>query len=231
MASELALSQERQERIAKLKRFLAPQVAELVDRSGEDKVLDGRRTEIVAVFCDLRGFTAFSSRAAPEEVMSILAEYYNALGRIISEYEATLTSFSGDGLMVLINAPVPVPEPALRALDMAFEMQKSVQSLTCRWRDLGHRIGFGVGLAMGPATVGRIGYESRSDYTAIGNAVNLASRLCSSAADGEILADQHVADAVQGKRAGALHPFGTRPIRGYDREVPVFGLSFSRAVA
>lgn len=230
MAAELALSQERQERIAKLKRFLAPQVAELVDRSGDDKVLDGRRTEIVAVFCDLRGFTAFSARAEPEEVMSILSEYYNALGRLITHYEATLTSFSGDGLMVLVNAPVPIPEPALRALDMAVEMQTSVQTLMGRWRDRGHRIGFGVGLAMGPATVGRIGYESRSDYTAIGSAVNLASRLCSAAADGEILADKRVADAVQGRRT--LLPLGTRSIKGYDDELPVFGATLdNRAVA
>jgi adenylate cyclase len=185
---------------------------------------------VVAVFCDLRGFTAFSARAAPEEVMGILSEYYNALGRIITDYEATLTSFSGDGLMVLVNAPVPIPEPAVRALDMDVEMQRTVQALTRRWRDRGHRIGFGVGLAMGPATVGRIGYESRSEYTAIGGAVNLASRLCSSAADGEILADARLADAVQGRRA--LLTLGRRPIKGYDDELPVFGVSFDdRAVA
>src|SRR3712207_5465484 len=129
MAGELALSQERQERIAKLKRFLAPPVAELVDRRGDDSVLDGRRAEVVAVFCDLRGFTAFSAKAAPEEVMSVLSEYYEELGRIITRFEATLTSFSGDGLMVLLNAPVAVPMPALRALDMATEMQAAVQAL------------------------------------------------------------------------------------------------------
>lgn len=156
--------------------------------------------------------------------MSVLSEYHNAVGRIITDYEATLTSFSGDGIMVLVNAPVPVAEPALRALDMAVEMQKSVQALTGRWRDRGHRIGFSVGLAMGPATVGRIGYESRSDYTAIGNAVNLASRLCSSAADGEILADENIADAVQGRRA--LLQLGTRPFKGYHDALPVFGVSF-----
>ena len=201
MAAELAVSQERQERIAKLKRFLAPQVAELVDRKGDDGVLEGRRTEVVVVFCDLRGFTAFSARAAPEEVMSVLSEYYEALGRIITKYAATLTSFSGDGLMVLVNAPVPVEEPALRAVDLAVEMQRSVQELIVGWRASGHRIGFGVGLAMGRATVGRIGYESRFDYTAIGSVVNLASRLCASAADREILTDETVAEAVKGKRA------------------------------
>src|SRR5918995_1097688 len=141
MAAELAVSQERQERIAKLKRFLAPQVAELVDRKGDDSVLEGRRTEVVAVFCDLRGFTGFSARAVPEEVMSVLSEYYEALGRVITEYAATLISFSGDGLMVLVNAPVPVEEPALRAVDLAVEMQKSVQGLIAGWRSRGYQVG------------------------------------------------------------------------------------------
>ena len=175
----------------------------------------------VAVFCDLRGFTAFSARAAPEEVMSVLAEYYEALGSIITKYAATLTSFSGDGLMVLVNAPVPVEEPALRAVDLAVEMQRSVQELIIGWRARGHRIGFGVGLAMGPATVGRIGYESRFDYTAIGSVVNLAARLCASAADEEILTDEKVAEAVKGRRT--LTPLGPRSIKGYDEELPVFG--------
>src|SRR5918995_2003182 len=223
MAAELAVSQERQERIAKLKRFLAPQVAELVDRKGDDGVLEGRRTEVVAVFCDLRGFTAFSARAAPEEVMSVLSEYYEALGGIITKHAATLTSFSGDGLMVLVNAPVPVAEPALRAVDLAAEMQRRVEELIVGWQARGHRIGFGVGLAMGPATVGRIGYESRFDYTAIGSVVNLAARLCASAADREILADAAVARALEGRRA--LIALGTRPIKGYDEEMPVFGIS------
>jgi class 3 adenylate cyclase len=223
MAGELSLSQERQERIAKLKRFLAPQVAELVDRRGDDSVLDGRRAEVVVVFCDLRGFTGFSAKAAPEEVMSVLSEYYEALGRIITRYEATLTSFSGDGLMVLVNAPVAVPEPALRALDLALEMQTTVQALIQGWRALGHRIGFGVGLAMGQATVGRIGNESRSDYTAIGSVVNLASRLCSSAAVGEILLDATAAEAVGATRA--LVCLGLRAIKGYDEELPVFSVA------
>jgi class 3 adenylate cyclase len=220
MAGELALSQERQERIAKLKRFLAPQVAELVDRRGDDSVLDGRRAEVVAVFCDLRGFTAFSAKAAPEEVMSVLSEYYEALGHIITRFEATLTSFSGDGLMVLVNAPVAVPEPALRALDMAVEMQVTVQSIIEGWRARGHRMGFGVGLAMGQATVGRIGNESRSDYTAIGSVVNLASRLCSSAADGEILLDATAYEAVADRRP--VTPQGLQMVKGYDEALPVF---------
>lgn len=222
MAIGLALSQERSERIARLKRFLAPQVAELIENAGDDSVLEGRRVEVVALFCDLRGFTSFSSRAEPNEIMRVLAEYYNALGAIITRYEATLTSFSGDGLMVLVNAPVPCPDPALRAAGMAIEMRKVVQALIDDWRSHGHAIGFGMGLAMGPATVGRIGYESRFDYTAIGNVVNLASRLCSAAADGQILVDLTIAEAV-GVRL-ALVALGTRPLKGYDEQVPVFAV-------
>lgn len=226
MAAGLAVSQERQERIAKLKQFLAPQVAELVDRKGDDDVLEGRRAEVVAMFCDLRSFTAFSARATPEEVIGVLAEYYQALGRSITNYAATLTSFSGDGLMVLINAPVPVEEPALQAVDLAMEMQSNVQYLIAGWRARGHQVGFGVGMAMGLATVGRIGYESRFEYTAIGNAVNLAARLCALAPDGEILMDAEVAEAVGNKRP--LISLGPHLLKGYDEELPVFGISFDK---
>ncbi|WP_349628068.1 cache domain-containing protein [Bradyrhizobium lablabi] len=225
MAGELALAQQHQERIAKLKRFLAPQVADLVDRTGDDSVLDGRRTDVVVVFCDLRGFTAFSAGVAPEEVMSVLSEYYEALGRVIAQFEATLISFSGDGLMVLVNAPVPVEQPALRAVDLAIEMQKIVQGLIAGWRSRGYHVGFGIGLAEGPATVGRIGYEDRLDYTAIGSVVNLAARLCASAADREILIDAEVAASVRGKRL--LDDLGGRQIKGFDEAIPVFGISFN----
>ncbi|GIQ79197.1 hypothetical protein BraRD5C2_76510 [Bradyrhizobium sp. RD5-C2] len=223
MAGELALAQQHQERIAKLKRFLAPQVADLVDRTGDDSVLDGRRTDVVVVFCDLRGFTAFSAGVAPEEVMSVLSEYYEVLGRVIAQFEATLISFSGDGLMVLVNAPVPVEEPALRAVDLAIEMQKRVQGLIGGWRSRGYNVGFGVGLASGPATVGRIGYDDRLDYTAIGSVVNLAARLCASAADAEILMDAGTAASVRDKRA--LEDIGSRQIKGFDEAIPVFGIS------
>jgi adenylate cyclase len=224
MAAGLAIAQEQQERIARLKRFLAPQVADLVDRTGDDSMLEGRRTEVVVVFCDLRGFTSFSAGVTPEEVMSVLSEYYEVLGRAITTFAATLISFSGDGLMVLVNAPVPVEEPALRAIDLAVEMQRSVQELSACWRARGFQIGFGVGLASGSATVGRIGYESRFDYTAIGSVVNLAARLCASAADREILMDAKVAEAIKERRP--LKGLGNRPLKGYDEAMPVFGISF-----
>jgi adenylate cyclase len=222
MAAELAVSQERSERIGRLKRFLAPQVAELVEGSDQEALLDSHRTEVVVIFCDLRGFTSFSGVAEPEEVMGLLQEYYEALGAIITRYEATLTCFMGDGLMLLLNAPVPCPEPALRGVRMAAEMQSSVQSLMTGWRARGHAVGFGVGLAKGPATVGRIGYEGRNDYTAIGNVVNLASRICAAAEDGQILIDAAAAAEV-GDGFG-LTPLGTRPLRGFAEAVPVFSV-------
>ena len=225
MAGGLALAQQHQERIAKLKQFLAPQVADLVDQAGDASVLEGRRTEVVVVFCDLRGFTAFSAGVAPEEVMSVLSEYYEALGKVITQFAATLISFSGDGLMVLVNAPVAVEQPALKAVDLAIEMQSRVQELIARWRLRGYQVGFGVGLASGPATVGQIGYEDRHDYTAIGSVVNLAARLCASAADREILMDAEVAEGVRGIRS--LERLGDRQIKGFDEAVPVFGISLS----
>ena len=154
--------------------------------------------------------------------MGLLQEYYEALGAIITRYEATLTCFMGDGLMLLLNAPVPCPEPALRGLQMAVEMQSSVQSLMTAWRSRGHAVGFGVGLAKGPATVGRIGYEGRHDYTAIGNVVNLAARICAAAEDGQILIDATAAADVGD--AFALAPLGTRPLRGFAEAVPVFSV-------
>ena len=222
MAGELALSQERSERIVRLKRFLAPQVAELVEASDQEALLDSHRAEIVAVFCDLRGFTSFSHTARPEEMMGLVQEYYEALGEIITRYEATLTCFMGDGLMLLLNAPVPCPEPAMRGVRMAMEMQAAIQSVMSGWRAHGHTIGFGMGLAKGPAIVGRIGYEGRSDYTAIGNVVNLASRICGAAEDGQILMDAAVAAEIGDELP--LVPLGSRMLRGLTEAVSVFSV-------
>ncbi|AZO76660.1 MULTISPECIES: adenylate/guanylate cyclase domain-containing protein [unclassified Bosea (in: a-proteobacteria)] len=227
MAGDLAVSQERSERIGRLKRFLAPQVAELVDRSGDDSVLDGRRIEVVVVFGDLRGFTAFSARAEPEIVMSFLSDYYDALDRVVIDHGATLTHFSGDGMMVLINAPVPRPDPALCAVNLARDMQKTVQSLLRDRQTLDHRLGFGVGLAMGPATVGRIGSEGRLEYTAIGTVVNLASRLCASAGNAEVLVDMVAAAAVDGR--SPLVELKAHVLKGFDQPVRVFAADIGAA--
>jgi class 3 adenylate cyclase len=223
MANELAVSQERSERISRLKRFLAPQVAELVEGAGEEGLLDSHRADVVVVFCDLRGFTSFAGNADADEVMGLLQEYYEALGAIITKYEATLTCFMADGLMLLLNAPVPRPEPALLGVRMVLEMQAAVQDLIVRWRARGYAIGFGVGLAKGTATVGRIGYEGRLDYTAIGSVVNLASRLCASAEDGQILIDP--AAAAEIRRSVPLVALGTRTLRGFAEAVEVFSVA------
>jgi adenylate cyclase len=222
MAQELAISRDRDERMMRLKRFLAPQVAELVEKAGDEKMLAGQRAEVVAVFCDLRGFTAFSAHAELEDIMQLLREYYEALGVIITRYEVTLTSFSADGLMILVNAPVPCEEPALHAVKMAVDMQDSTQELISGWRQRGYEIGFGMGLAMGWATVGRIGYEARADYTAIGNVVNLASRLCSSAEDRQILIDYSVARHLPGNMP--IVDLGTRQFKGLEGHVRVYNV-------
>ncbi|MGU3538085.1 HAMP domain-containing protein [Methylobacterium sp. A54F] len=220
MAREVAVSRERSERIDRLKRFFAPQVAELVDRTADDSVLDGQRVEVVVVFGDLRGFTPFSARSEPAVIMGVLSEYHAAVGAIVDRHNATLLSFAGDGVMILVNAPIACPDPALRAARMVIEMQASVQILAAAWRSRGHALGFGVGLAMGPATVGRIGSDSRLDYTAIGTVTNLASRLCASAQDGQILIDSVAAEAIGS--GVPLLSLGTRSLKGFDDPVAVF---------
>jgi adenylate cyclase len=156
-------------------------------------------------------------------------QYYEALGLIITRYGATLTCFMGDGLMLLLNAPVPCPDPALRGARMALDMQAAAQTLIVGWRSRGYAIGFGIGLAKGPFTVGRIGYEGRYDYTAIGSIVNLASRICAAAEDGQTLIDQAAAAEIGG--AMALTPLGTRPFRGFTEAVPVFSVAERPPVA
>ncbi|MEH2547818.1 adenylate cyclase [Bradyrhizobium sp. AZCC 2262] len=221
MAEELGASQQKSERINRLKQFLAPQVAELVEHS-DQRLLDAQRREVVAIFGDLRGFTAFTARAKPDAILAVLRQYYEAIGAVTARHEATLIRFAGDGVMVLVNAPVACENPAHRGIRLAIDMQAAVQSLAGAWNADGCAIGFGVGVAMGPATVGTLGYQGRLDYTAIGNVVNLASRLCSLADDGQILVDpvvtEHVRDSV------ALVSIGERAIKGYDREVEVFAV-------
>jgi len=221
MAAELAVSKEKSERINRLKRFLAPQVAELVEHSDE-RMLEGQRREVVAIFGDLRDFTAFAARAEPDVLMAVIEGYYAVVGAVIARHEATLTRFSGDGVMVLVNAPIAREKPALRGLQLAIDLQAAVQSLVVGWRAKGHTIGFGLGIAMGPATVGTVGYEGRLDYTAIGNVVNLASRLCASAKDKQILIDPVVAEGV--RDSIALQSIGERRIRGFEHPLEVFAL-------
>jgi class 3 adenylate cyclase len=226
MAEELAASQQKSERINRLRQFLAPQVAELVEHS-DQRLLEEQRREVVVIFGDLRGFTAFSARAEPDVILSVLREYYEAIGAVTARHAATLVRFAGDGVMVLVNAPVACENPADRGVQLAIDMQTAVQSLAGAWSAGGCAVGFGVGIAMGPATVGTLGYHGRLDYTAIGNVVNLASRLCSFADDAQILVDPVVAEHVQDSIA--LASIGARHIKGYDRALEVFAVVRSDA--
>jgi adenylate cyclase len=194
------------ERIGRLRRFLPPQVADLIVASGTEKQLESHRREITALFCDLRGFTGFSESSDPEDVMSLLREYHAAIGEIIIKYSGTLEHYAGDGVMVFFNDPIPVPNPALQAVQTALEMRTAIESLTEKWRRLGHELGFGVGIAHGFATLGTIGFEGRFDYAAIGTVSNVASRLCDEAKPGQILISPRVLMAVED--AVSVEPVG-----------------------
>jgi class 3 adenylate cyclase len=209
------------ERIGRLKRFLAPEVAAMIVGAGED-ALATRRRDIAVLFCDLRGFTAFAETAEPEEVMALLREYHGAVGPLIHAHQGTLERFSGDGIMVLFNDPVPCPDPARRAVALASAMRAAVNELKEAWTRRGHRVGFGIGIAQGYATIGPIGFEERREYTAIGTVTNLAARLCAEAQDGQILVSQRVATAVEG--AAALTPIGEQKLRGLTRPVMVYDI-------
>jgi len=211
------------QRMNRLRRFLSPQVAELVINSGDDSILGGHRREIVVVFCDLRGFTAFAESSEPEEVMGVLGEYHAALGELIFRYEGTLERFTGDGLMVFFNDPIPLDRPAQRAVEMALAMRDRVRTLAEGWSRLGHDLGFGVGIAQGFATLGRIGYEGRFDYAAIGSVTNLAARLCGDAGAGQVLVSQRVFSAVDDVAVG--ESVGTLQLRGFSRAIQAFSVS------
>ncbi len=186
-------------RVGRLKRFLAPQLAELIVSQRNEKILESHRREIVVVFCDLRGYTAFTETAEPEEVLDLLREYHGALGPLVSQFEGTLDQFSGDGIMVFFNDPVPIPDPAVRAISMAVAMREAAGTLIADWRERGRDLGFGAGIAQGYATLGQIGFSERSGYTAIGTVCNVAARLCAEAKDGQILLSQRVNVALRGK--------------------------------
>ena len=212
----------RVERLSRLKRFFSPQLAELILAGGADDPLQSHRREITVVFLDLRGFTAFAESAEPEEVMAALAEFHAAMGRRILEYQGTLERFTGDGLMVFFNDPLPIQEPARRAVEMAFAMQHDALALAAQWKRRGYELGLGIGIAQGYATVGAIGFEGRIDYGAIGTVTNMASRLCELAEPGHILASQRV-HAEVGERVFA-DDLGEVSLHGFKRPVGAYRL-------
>jgi class 3 adenylate cyclase/HAMP domain-containing protein len=186
------------ERIRRLERFLAPQVAQLIASSdGHEGLLDSHRREVTVVFCDLRGFTAFVESTEPEEAMNVLREYHAALGELIFRYEGTLDRYAGDGVMILFNAPIKFDDHTKRAVKMACEMRDAIGALTEKWRNRGHSLGFGMGIALGYATLGQIGFEQRLEYAAIGSVTNLASRLCDEAKASQIVVSRRVYGAVE----------------------------------
>src|SRR5208282_403842 len=180
------------ERTGRLRRFLAPQIADIIASDGLDSLLESHRREVTVVFCDLRGFTPFIEIAEPEEAMEVLREYHQTLGELIYRYEGTLERFAGDGILILFNDPVPCADHTERAARMAIDMRDRVGELTEHWRKRGHTLGFGVGIAVGYATLGRIGFDRRLEYAAVGSVINLACRLCDEAKAGQILVSQRV---------------------------------------
>jgi len=207
-------------RIGRLRRFVSPQIADMIVSGAGDQVLESHRREVTIVFCDLRGFTAFAEAAEPEQVMAVLAEFHAGLGRIIFEHEGTLERFLGDGLMVLFNDPLPCADPAPRAVRMAVAMRAAVAAMAARWRAAGHLLGFGIGIAHGVATLGRIGFEGRFDYAAIGTVANLAARLCGEAQAGQILIDERV--AAMAAEVAECTSIGALSLKGLNRPVPAF---------
>ncbi len=208
------------ERMSRLRRFLSPQVAELV-RSGDEAALSSHRREIVVLFCDLRGFSSFAETSEPEEVMRVLQDYHAVLGELVDRHLGTLERFTGDGLMVFFNDPVPSDDSVSRAMQTALEMRERVRALGVSWSQHGHDLGFSVGLAQGFATLGQIGYAGRSDYAAIGNVTNLAARLCAEAEPWQVLTTERVVatlgTTVDSATVGALELKGfSRPVRAFE---------------
>jgi adenylate cyclase len=210
-----------------LKSFLPPQIAELV-RSVGDEILRSHRRNVAVVFCDLRGYTSFTELAEPEEQIAMLAEYHAALGALINQFEGTLIHIVGDGVMVIFNDPIACPDPSLRAAQMAVEMRRRIGELIAKWRSHGYNLGFGIGIAEGHATVGLIGFEERSQYTAIGTVTNLASRLCGDAADGQILVDSKVQTALESR--AELEDVGDLTLKGLRRPIRAYNVLDLKAV-
>jgi class 3 adenylate cyclase len=214
-------------KMARLRRFLSPTLAEVVMERG-DSVLESHRRELAVLFADLRGWTDFSTGTEPEEVMTVVGSYHAAMGELILKYEATVGWFAGDGLMVWFNDPIPCDEPAARAVRMAVEMREAMSELTAAWHKRGHELDFSIGVALGYATIGRIGFEGRYDYGAVGSVLNLASRLCDAAEPGQIVigprALSEVEDIVEATPLGALE------LKGFGKPVEAFAVTTASPV-
>ena len=214
------------ERLTRLKRFLTPKVADLILAGEIDDPLKTRRREVTVLFVDLRGFTAFTETADPEEVMEVLREYHAALGAIITAHDGTVEHFAGDGVMVVFNDPLPVEAHALQAVRMALAVRVAMLDLTPVWRKRGHDLGFGIGISRGYATIGAIGFEGRRDYGTIGTVTNVAARLCGEAKSGQILVSQRVCSSIEDEIA--VEPAGEVALKGLARPVTIFSVLGAR---
>jgi class 3 adenylate cyclase len=210
------------QRLSRLRRFLSPQVADLIVSSGNEGLLDSHRREITVVFGDLRGFTAFSETAEPEDVMDVLREFHTELGQLVFQFEGTLEWFAGDGIMTIFNDPFPCPEPTLRAVRMALAMRARFSEMALAWRKRGYDLNLGIGIAAGYATLGKIGFEARFEYGPVGSVVNLASRLCDEAQAGQVLLDPRAWAAVEDVLVA--EPIGPLTLKGFHRPMSAFNL-------
>jgi adenylate cyclase len=238
-ASELAeLNQSLEDRIERqvrelqrmrdLRRFLPPQVADMIVSNGfQAEILEHHRREIVVLFCDLRGFTSFAETAAPEEVMDLLNAYHSTLGPLVYEAEGTLERFAGDGMMIFFNDPIPCADPAARAVRLATAMRESTLALARNWQLRGYSLGFGIGIAQGYATLGRIGFEGRFDYAAIGTVTNVAARLCSEAQNSQILVTQRIASETE--EIAVASSLGDFQLKGLSRPIPIYNIEKLRS--
>jgi adenylate cyclase len=216
------------ERMSQLRRFLSPQLADAIVSSGDDSVLRSHRRQVAVLFCDLRGYTSFADSVEPEELLGVLSEFHEAVGRLVQRFDATVGFLAGDGVEVFFNDPIEISDPALRAVKMALALRDEMADLTPRWAKRGYELDFGVGIALGYATCGEIGFEGRSDYAAIGSVTNLASRLCDEALGGQVLISQRtladVEDDVKAEEAGEF------ALKGFGKPVPAFNVvSLNRA--
>jgi class 3 adenylate cyclase/CheY-like chemotaxis protein len=210
------------ERLRQLQRFLSPQLADAIVRSGDESVLKSHRRQVAVLFCDLRGYTNFADAVEPEELMGVLGEFHNVIGELVERFEATVGALAGDGVELFFNDPIQIPDPALRAVRLSCALREEMAGLIERWRKRGYELDFGVGIAFGYATCGEIGFEGRSDYAAIGSVTNLAARLSDEATRGQILIAQRlyaeVEDAVE------VEPAGEFTLKGFARPVPAYNV-------
>lgn len=222
LQSRVAKQVDELERLGRLKRFLSPEVAQLIVSSGDESFLQSHRRRVAALFCDLRGFTAFAESVEPEEAMEVLQTYHRDMGALIAKFRGTIDHRAGDGIMVVFNDPIPCEDPAHRAVEMAIEMRAHMQDLLKKWQKHDYELGFGVGITFGYATLGMVGDDTRSDYTANGTVINLAARLCDDAEANQILVTQRTLSEIEG--AFEVESLGVREFKGITRPQKIFDI-------